>query len=212
MAIFMLSVSVLSAQTTDSDLVGAANGDVVKVVDNKGTIKYLQTNNGITTITSTNAGNKTTTTWQLGGTLTEDTYIDATGAIFAITGIAGIDPTDPGVENAAATAFNGTGFSLLVRDEVTGETKKLLVDDLLSGIRVEYPQVADAAADVAITVLGLPLLTVGTTDAKLFVYRNGVKLRNVADFAVTAGTVTINYDATDLPMYTGDIVEIQYIK
>ena len=28
----------------------------------------------------------------------------------------------------------------------------------------------------------------------------------------TAGQITINYDAADLPMYAGDIIEIQYIK
>jgi hypothetical protein len=54
---------------------------IPKVVDNKGTIKYFQSNNGITQITNTTA-DKTTTTWQLGGTLTEDTFIDATGSIW----------------------------------------------------------------------------------------------------------------------------------
>jgi hypothetical protein len=100
----------------------------------------------------------------------------------------------------------------------------MLLSDLLivDGIRVEYTQTGaggfvfdgagNATADVAITVAGLPVLTVGSTYAKLFVYRNGVKLRTISDFVATAGVVTIQYDAADMPMYNGDIVEIQYIK
>ena len=32
------------------------------------------------------------------------------------------------------------------------------------------------------------------------------------DFLATANTVTIIYDAADLPIYNGDTIEIQYIK
>lgn len=52
---------------------------------------------------------------------------------------------------------------------------------------------------------------VRSTHAKLFVYRNGVKLRSGTDFVATADTVTIT-QSVDIPMYTGDIIEIQYIK
>ena len=93
--------------------------------------------------------------------------------------------------------------------------KKLLVSDLIKGIRHNHSQGADATADVAITVNGVPAISSGeflTTAGKLFVYRNGAKLRISDDFTVTANTVTIKYSATDLPMYAGDIVEIQYIK
>ena len=83
---------------------------------------------------------------------------------------------------------------------------------MVSGIRIVHTQGADASADVAITVTGLPVLAAGTTFAKLFVYRNGAKLRAGVDFVATANTVTITYSASDLPMYTGDVVEIQYIK
>jgi len=58
----------------------------------------------------------------------------------------------------------------------------------------------------------LPVLTAGTTLAKLYVYRNGAKLRSGTDFTATDDTVTITYSATDLPMYAGDVIEIQYIK
>lgn len=208
-AIIMLGFSGVNAQSK-TDV--ANNGTTaVKVIDSKGTIKYFQSNNGITQIVNTTA-NKTTTTWQLGGTLTADTYIDATGKAFALDGIA----LASGVASTNATTGSihgtGTGWTLLVRDEVTGATQKLLASELISGIRVEYTQASDAGANVAITVTGLPVLTAGTTDAKLFVYRNGAKLRTGTDFVATAGIVTITYSAADLPMYAADVVEIQYIK
>ena len=214
----MIAGTALQAQTTsatDASLVkDAGDGVSVKLIDNKGTIKYLQTNNGITSITSTTAGSATTTTWQLGGTLTDDTYIDVNANVFALDGL------QLETRSAATSAPDGsdaatstdTGWALIVRDEDTGELKKLLATDLISGIYKAYPQVADAVADVAITVTGLPVLTATTTLAKLFVYRNGAKLRSGTDFVATADTVTITYSAADLPMYAGDVVEIQYIK
>ena len=220
-AVGLLTIGTVSAQrTTGADftkqantVLGAANGSV-KVVDNKGTIKYLQSSNGVTMFTDTAPDGGVVTTWQLGGTLTDNTYIDASGAEFGITGISLIDPSTGNPEDTAAAAgdVDTQGFTLMVRDEATGEIKKLLATDLVSGIRTEYIQVGNAAADVAITVTGLPVLTAGTTFAKLFVYRNGVKLRSATDFVATADTVTITYDAADLPMYAGDVIEIQYIK
>ena len=211
-----LAIQAQSTSTTEAGLVkDAGNGVSVKLIDNKGTIKYLQTNNGITSITSTTAGSATTTTWQLGGVLSDDTYIDVNGKDFALDGIELVD-TASLAPSADATDESdhgaGTGWTLLVRDEATGAIKKLQASDLVSGIRIEHIQASDASADVAITVTGLPVLTTATTFAKLFVYRNGAKLRSVVDFVATANTVTITYSASDLPMYTGDVVEIQYIK
>lgn len=222
-ALMMIAGTAMQAQTTSgADNVAQSDkaGVSIKLIDNKGTIKYMQSNNGITTLTSTEAGNKTTTTWQLGGSLVDNTYIDVEGKVFSLDGL----KLETGTAAATATNQTGhdagttttlsadTGWTLVVRDEASGELKKLLATDLVSGIRVEYPQLTDASADVAITVTGLPVLTAATTMAKLFVYRNGVKLRSVTDFTTAANTVTIIYSATDLPMYTGDIIEIQYIK
>lgn len=208
-SLIMLGFTAANAQST-SDV--SKTTAAVKVVDNKGTIKYFQSNNGITQIVNTTA-NQTTTTWQLGGTLTDDTYIDVSGKAFALDGIALASSTDASTDATTGSSHGtGTGWTLLVRDEVTGATKKLLAADLISGIRVEHTQSADATANVPITVTGLPVLMAGTTDAKLFVFRNGAKLRTGTDFAATANTVTITYSVTDLPMYSGDIIEIQYIK
>ena len=219
MVALMLSASIGFAQQTTGDVganekVGKSSvlNGTVRVIDNKGTKKYLQVKNGLTLLTDTTPDGGIVSTWQLGGTLTDDTYIDATGKVFAIKGIKALDPATNTTSDIAATAYDATGFTLLVRDEATGETKKMLATDLVSGIRVEHNQTTDASADVAITVAGLPVLTAGTTFAKLFVYRNGAKLRSGTDFVATANTVTIKYDASELPMYSGDVIEIQYIK
>lgn len=229
-ALLLLAGTTALAQTTnggDNVAQGDAAGVSVKLIDNKGTIKYLQSNNGITTITSTEADNKTTTTWQLGGTLVDNTYIESTGKAFSLDGLKLVDGTTTAAAGTATdqsigsnattikgsgTAASETGWTLLIRDESTGEIKKMLATDLVSGIRVEHTQSADASADVDITVTGLPALTTGTTIAKLFVYRNGAKLRTGTDFVAAADKVTITYNATNLPMYKDDVVEIQYIK
>jgi hypothetical protein len=215
-AIIMLGFTAVNAQTDAATANILKQGTAVKVVDNKGTIKYFQSNNGITQIVNT-TGALTTTTWQLGGTLTDNTYIEAgTNKVFALDGLELVLPTDASATSATVASKHGTagaaGWTLLVRDEATGATKKLLATDLVTGIRVEHTQATNAAANVPVTVTGLPVLTAGTTAAKLFVFRNGIKLRSATDFTATADTVTIIYSATDLPMYIDDVVEIQYIK
>tara|TARA_B110000238_G_scaffold137445_1_gene148128 strand:- start:36 stop:803 length:768 start_codon:yes stop_codon:yes gene_type:complete len=255
MAAVMLSASIGFAQTTTGDITVGTNaglgtsGTTVKVIDNKGTIKYLQSNNGITTFTNTTPSGGVVTTWQLGGTLTTDTNITTGAQEFKISlatpeivvtggpntpatqGTFIIDGVETVTGGAALTTVDGqiadastTGYTFLVRDEATGKTKKLLASDLITGIRLEYLQgeIAgapgtfdpneNATADVPIDVTGLPVLTAGTSAAKLSVYRNGVKLRFGVDFVVLADKVTITYDAADLPMYAGDIIEIQYLK
>ena len=224
-AIFSMGL-VANAQTTTGNITKQSTivngttttGGAIKVIDNKGTVKYLQVQNGLTVLTNTTA-DVTTTTWQLGGQLTDNTYIDLNGKKFGFANVlqntnANQAGSDVAATTATLTGGTGTdgGFTLLVRDEATGNVLKMLASDLVSGIRVEYPQVANATGDVDITVTGLPALTAGTTDAKLFVFRNGAKLRSVTDFVAVADKVTIKYSAADLPMFAGDIVEIQYIK
>jgi predicted secreted protein len=225
-ATFVLSASALSAQQVTTSvgkqaqaLPGSTTG-YVKVIDNKGSIKYLQSKNGITQFTDNTPDGGLVTTWQLGGVLSDDVNITTGTQEFKLTLNDGTNQGTfvlDGVVQEAGIAADGTtvgtsGWTLLSRDEATGEVKKLLASDLVSGIRVDYPQPTNASADVPITVTGLPVLAAGTTAAKLFVYRNGAKLRSGTDFVATADTVTITYSATDMPMYAGDIVEIQYIK
>lgn len=223
----MLTIGSVSAQTVDPTTLtkDADPTKVVKLVDNKGTIKFLQSNNGITQITSTAPGNRTVTTWQLGGTLTDNTYITAdTAKEFALDGLE-LVTTSTASTNAVDRedhdgdpGAGGTGYTVLIRDEDSGAIQKIKVSDLLEveTIGFEYTQGADAAANVDITVVDLPIIDLAKS-RKLFVFRNGVKLRWAAAAAKdfngdTAGQITINYDAADLPMYAGDIIEIQYIK
>ncbi len=225
-AICMLSIGIISAQTTPGSDTSIGKGSAaaldgsgghVKVVDNKGTIKYLQSNNGITTFTDDAPDGGVVTTWQLGGALTTDTNITTGDNEFKITLDSGDEFVLNGLIKETGTASDGTtigssGWTLLVRDEANGQVKKMLATDIVSGIRVEHTQSANASADVDITVTGLPSLTTATTMAKLFVYRNGAKLRSGTDFTAAEDKVTITYDAADLPMYKDDVVEIQYIK
>ena len=222
MAAVMLSASIGFAQTTDATDPGLEKGAAsIKVIDNKGTIKYLQTNNGITSITSTAPGNKTTTTWQLGGTLTDATYIDATGVIFAIDGIAletGAASTNAvdGEVIKGNTTTTAIGYTFLVRDEASGATKKLLLSDLISSGRTDYTASAgDETANAGtIDSAGMPL-----DNSKVSVYRNGAKLRAGTDYTLslvaTVATVTLVPQAGapgDWVIYENDQFEVHWIK
>lgn len=189
---------------------GTLNGSV-RVVDNKGTVKYLQTANGLTTITNT-TNDVTTTTWQLGGTLTDDTYIDVAGHVFGLdkldlvdiaTSTASTDATDKSVHGT------GTGWTLLVRDEATGAIKKLKATDL---IQTGQEAFTATAGQTAYALTGSPVLNVFS---KVWVFRNGVKLVAGTDYTVAASTVTLNPGGTapnDWTVYVGDMIEVQYIK
>ena len=87
LVLFMASFSALQAQTTTSKIDKMTEvtypgteltvDGSIKLIDNKGTVKYLQTSNCLTTLTNTGeTTDVTTTTLQLGGTLTANTYID----------------------------------------------------------------------------------------------------------------------------------------
>ena len=209
----MLTGMAMSAQQTTGDVTKqtdvepgvTSTGGAVRIIDNKGTIKYLQSQNGITMLSNT-TNDVTTTTWQLGGTLTDDTFIDADGNTFGLNGIELISTetasTDATTESDAGT---GTGYTILVRDEATGATKKLLASEL----SIESGQEAfTATADqTAYALTGSPVLP---TFSQVWVYRNGAKLVASVDYTVSASTVTLV--ASDFDVYAGDIVEVQYVK
>ena len=71
----------LTPHTTDPNTVAGApgatvQGGAIRVIDNKGTKKYLQVQNGLTQVTNTAPAGGIVTTWQLGGQLVDDTDID----------------------------------------------------------------------------------------------------------------------------------------
>ena len=220
-ALFVISllVSTASAQQTTGDV--AKEGDIVpgttttggsvRVIDNKGTKKFLQVKNGLTIISNT-TNDVTTTTWQLGGTLTDDTYIDVDGNVFALNGIELVDPavlaasTDATDQSDAGT---GTGWTILVRDEATGATKKLLATDLIQNGHETFTA---TAGQTAYTLTGSPVLP---AFQQVWVYRNGAKLIAGTDYTVAGSTVTLVPNTTvpnDWAVYADDVIEVQFIK
>jgi len=215
-AIFSMA-SVANAQKVAGDVAKktsvALNG-TVRVVDNKGTIKYLQTANGLTTLTNTTA-NVTTTTWQLGGTLTDNTYIDATGKVFALDGltVTAVAPSNSG-DVALSHGGAGVGYTFLVHNESTGATEKLLISNLVVGGH-EIFTVA------SITALTYPLtgVTAATFPSELFktsAYRNGAKLLAGVDYTIDGdGVITLIPNATepqDWALSVDDKIEVNWIR
>ena len=238
LGLMMMAGAAVNAQTTDATeatlIKNAGDGVSVRVIDNKGTIKYLQTNNGITSITSTTAGNSTTTTWQLGGELTDNTYIDAGGAIFSLDGIQLVDPSTAAATDIAATSSvtrsghvagttttlsTDTGWTVVIRDEATGEFKKILASDLVSTGHAEVTLAADGDLDIPATGLAS-----ATPLSKVSVYRNGAKLRSgattttpdytiTADDVITLAPVAATATSTDdWSTLAGDVIEVHWMN
>lgn len=183
----------------------AVQSGSIKLIDNQGTIKYLQVKNGITSLTnaSASAGNETVTTLSLGGVLSTDTFIDASGVVFGLKG------SDQETGNAATSStLNTSGYTLAVFDEATGEIKKLLVSALdVVGASDRFVVAATPLTTYTVAIAGLSL-----TLGKTFVFRNGVKLTasgTTPDYTTSGSTVTID---TSIPLFSGDIIEVQYIN
>jgi len=211
-AIFSMAVTA-NAQST-SDVAKKPTG-TVRLVDNKGTIKYLQTSNGLTTIVNTSS-DVTTTTWQLGGTLTADTYIDATGKVFALDGLqlaTAVTASTNATDGSTHTTATGSGWTLLVRDEATGAIKKLLATDLIQSGQQVFTVTSGQVTTPAFTVSsGGPLPIVN----KVSVYRNGAKLVAGTDYSVSGSVVTLipatAAGPTNWALYVDDEIEVQWIK
>lgn len=219
----MLLVSSLGwAQKTSGDI-SLDTSTAVRVIDNKGTIKYLQSSNGITTLTNSTA-NVTTTTWQLGGSLDEDVNITTGAKEFKLTlddgSSQGTFVIDGVVQETGSAATSSTlatsGYTLLVRDENTGAVKKLLATDILQGGHHVEVLTGDKSSDLDISVTG-----VSTDYEKVSVYRNGAKLVGgdtssswINDYSVTTNQVTINLGGTGelSALYTNDVIEVHWVK
>jgi hypothetical protein len=218
--VFLMFTTIkMSAQST-ADVAKAATA--VRLIDNKGTIKYLQSNNGITQIVNTTA-DKTTTTWQLGGELTDNTYIDVKGKVFGLDGIALVPDSEAASTNATTLSVNGpagspttvaaTGWTLLVRDEATGAIKKLMASSLLESGETKVPAVAadETANSLAITATGVSLVNT----SRVWVTRNGARLYSTTDYVVSGDTVTITPTGSGTEAWailTGDVFLVQWLK
>lgn len=216
-AVFALGSMFANAQIIDpgNDLL-QRNSDptkVVKVIDNKGTVKYIQSMNGITQITSTDGGHQTTTTLQLGGTLLENTYIDLEGKEFGFKDL----------------LYNGnTGTYDFVVIDATGNIKRMAMTDLVdAGNFIEVVASDHLTGTHSILLTGITLESFKT----VYVFRNGAKLLAGVDYTISTttvapieSTVTINlstagtqYTGTptgfeSFPLYAGDRIEVQFIK
>lgn len=214
-AVFALGSMFASAQTiptTDSATTRQyADGPSIKVIDNKGTVKYIQSNNGITAITSTLSGQQTVTTFQLGGTLEDSTYIDLAGNKFGL--------------KQLTYSTTGRTYEFVVIDSITGEFRKQKLTDLIdAGTFISVLAADVSAATHPITLTGITLESFKT----VYVFRNGAKLIAGVDYEVTNATNSIvtlmrngagtqysgapadSYES--YPLYLGDRIEIQFIK
>jgi hypothetical protein len=159
----------------------------IKLIDNKGTIKYLQSNNGITQIVNS-VNDKTTTTWQLGGKLLENTYIDVNGKHFALDKLS-LETGNPSTDAVSGSIHGvGTGWTLLVRDESTGEIKKKLAVDFITSGHIIY---TSTSSDVTNNKVELTPAGLSQDIFKILVYRNGVKLIAGNDYTLSSGKIII---------------------
>lgn len=217
-ALLTLTAGLVQAQQITGDIAreavivpGTTSIDgAVKVIDNKGTIKYLQVQNGITTLSNT-TNDVTTTTWQLGGTLTDSTWIDVDTKVF---GLDGIDLINAEIASTDATTGSdhgtGSGYTLLVRDEATGAIKKLLATDLIQSGHQVYTATADQTT-YTINSGGTPL----PDFSKVFVFRNGAKLVANLDYTILGDDVTLVPATTGnniWAVYADDTIEVQFVK
>jgi hypothetical protein len=222
--VFTAFTSGMNAQTADGStgivkLTGSAltattkAGFSVRVVDNRGTVKFLQSNNGITTINNIDAGGNAVTTWQLGGQFTNDTKLDFKGAdgtvhSFSFDNVTAVDLTktdgsqDPASVNSTAVADGKTGWAVLVRDVATGAVKQLLASDLVKGgstfAKLNSGSLAtgwtDATYDAATFLAGGNVVFTESSlpiDVnKISIYRNGSKL--IGSAAATTPDYTLS--------------------
>ena len=194
----------MSNQASAQSLVDVAKAaTAIKVVDNKGTIKYFQSSNGITQIVNTSPANVTTTTWQLGGTLTDDTYITTTNKVFSLKGLT-LTTLPP-----AADGTTVGGYTLLVSNNDTGKVERLLATNLIQSGAAEDVLVDSKVKGTAYPVRFLTGLTADVN--RISVFRNGIKLRQGTDWALNTGVLSIT-PTDDLPLFIGDVIGVQWIK
>ena len=197
-------------------------GGAIRVIDNKGTKKFLQVQNGITQVTDTAPDGGIITTWQLGGDLVTDTEIDFNGSALSFENVVQVDNSDttngvPAITTKADSDGTTTGWTLLVRDEATGDIKKMLASDLIvSGQTVFTATMGTLTYDVAV---GSPALAGAQIPLpayqKVWVYRNGAKLLAGLDYTVSGSVVTLveaPSTGDSWTLFTGDIIEVQYVK
>lgn len=212
LGVFALALSTTaSAQQTTGDVTKEADivegttvtGGAVRVIDNKGTRKYLQVKNGLTIISNT-TNDVTTTTWQLGGDLTDSTDIDFNSNAFTLQNVPLNSGSAATAADADADGGGGTGFTVLVRNEATGGIEKVLASSLIQSGHEKF----DATANqTAYPLTGSPNLP---SFEQVWVYRNGAKLIADEDYTVAGSTVTLV--TTNFTVYANDVIEVHFVR
>jgi hypothetical protein len=212
---------VVNAQTTTGDIAQQSlvipgtttTGGAIKLVDNKGVIKYLQVQNGLTILSNT-TNNVTTTTWQLGGTLTSNTSINFGGKTFSFANVlqnstangAAVADTIP----STASTIGTSGYTLLVRDESTGNVMKMLATALVQSGSQVFTATAGQTAYTCTGNIPLPVYS------QVWVLHNGINLVGNVDYTVSGAIITLIPSTlnnnTNWAVDAGDIIEVKWVK
>jgi len=188
----------------------------VRVVDNQGTVKYLQVQNGITSITNNDpTSGVIVTTYQLGGTFTSDTKLDFAGKAFSFDNVTAVPTTESAATtNSTTTTDAKTGWGILVRDVATGNVQQLLATDLVSAGKKEIVLTAadiDATTGYTYSDVALP-----SKIEKVQISRNGIQLASAYYTLIANVSVAVNAaggtDPNDYTLTAGDRIIIQWIK
>lgn len=211
--ILSLTVGTATAQQTTGDVAKEVDivegttvtGGAIRVIDNKGTRKYLQVKNGLTIISNT-TDDVTTTTWQLGGELTDSTDIDLNGNAFSLQNVPLSTDTAATVADDDAADGGLNGYTILVRNELTGGVEKILATDLIQSGHQSFTATAGQTA-YPVTTGGTPL----PSYQQVYVYRNGAKLIANLDYTIAGSTVTLAAPA-NFTVYADDAIEVHFVK
>lgn len=190
-------------------LTASAQKDTTKVIDNKGTVKWVISSSAavVTKADSTllfvtpkqlndsgfiklasNGLTKNGQTAELGGTLTKATTIQ-TSATNTLK-ISGLESGSLATDSLVVSTSDGT-------------LKRVNAETLLQSGSQNF---TTTAGQTSFAVANMP-----ASATKVWVYRNGAKLIPVSDFTTTAGQVTLT-SAIGAVVVAGDNIEVQWVK
>jgi hypothetical protein len=101
----------------------------------------------------------------------------------------------------------------LVRDEATGATQKLKLEDLITSAYDDSLVTTEFITTPAIIFESITALP--TTPEKIWVYRNGAKLRSGTDYSILTNVITLvpdNAEPNDWELYAGDRIEVYVLS
>jgi hypothetical protein len=172
-----------------SGMTSGQNSDSVLVVDPvTNSLRYVSASKLLSVLGAGNGLTKNGDTVELGGQLTKPATITTSASnTLAIDGLqSGSFATD----------------SVVVADPTTGQLKRAAASTLLNSGESSFTA---SAGTLTYTVTGVP-----TDVTRVWVYRNGAKLKSGVDYTVSGGDVTFVQNGYTLT--TGDEIEVQWVK